>query len=778
MSLNIREIISTHGLLPVVPLTGYSKKPFCQWSKEETWIKNVNGCDIKKFSWVNKEGQQKQGQVTGFSLLLGKKSNITVIDLDIGHSDNINGIDSFKELIKDLPKEDIEIIKSTFTTQTPRGGYHLYFKYVEGIKGIANYFEDIDRPGIDVRTEGNLVPLPGTKVQIDRKSTTIYSIKNNSEIKPMPQSLIDLFKQHQNKPVKNVTNTTNIVKSKYYKVVNEHEGRDAALISWLGSQIKNNPYMRKKENLLPYAIMYSECYFKPPLDHAIVIQKVDSVLNYAMPPYMNEKGRVIPSIFADTLVEEIKYKQYLHKNYFYTGTHYEEYGSIEVLQKTIRDHTEKEQQSMRLINEIVAQMRIKGVTTDNSDKKYITVNNGLLELKTGQLTPHDPNIFTTYKIDCNYDVNWKDKYSGSNIERYFKTTFQNNQDLINIAIEVMGASLLPNPHYFKKQVMLLGEGNNGKSIYMNLIRALHGNKISAIPMKEMEERFTNSALIGYSVNIDDDASGTRLDETANIKRLATGGAVKIEFKGDKNFDSAVLNILLIFGLNRMPSTSDRSHGFYRRYLILPFNQKFISENEKNSFGNKTALVGDDFLETNIINNELDILLGLAIEALQRLLKNGYKTTHSNIIDKTIDNYKSDSNSAYAFIRSMQQIHFKLKQIKSSVYYEAYRLWCSENEVDNPQSIKSFGIEAKKYYENKISNGSQYYNVNIDKNLLGIIDLKGLEFIENDLVPINDNIDPFENNQVNIIDSVEHIKVFEIIEPKEPITESNIGWNIK
>lgn len=765
MNLNIREIISTHELLPVVPLTGYSKKPFCQWSKEETWIKNIDGCDIKKFSWTNKEGQQKQGRITGFSLILGKQSNITVIDLDIKHPDNANGIDSFKELIKDLPKEDIDIIKSTFTVQSPRGGYHLYFKYVEGIKGIANYFGSIGLPGIDVRTKGNVVPLPGSKVRLTNYGEVLeYSIKNNSEIKPMPQSVIDLFKQHQNKPVKNTISSQNIVKSKYYKVVNEGEGRDNTLISWLGSQIKNNPYMRKKENLLPYAAMYNQCYLNPPLEHDIVIQKVDSILKYAMPPYMNEKGRIIPSIFADTLVEEIKYKQYLHKNYFYTGTHYEEYGSLEVLQKAIRDHTEKDQQSMRLINEVVAQMRIKGVTTDNSDKKYITVNNGLLELKTGQLIPHDPNIFTTYKIDCNYDDNWKDKYSGSNIERYFKTTFQNNQDLINIAIEVMGASLLPNPNLFKKQVMLLGDGNNGKSIYMNLIRALHGNKISAIPMNEIKERFSNSALVGYAVNIDDDASGTRLDETANLKKLATGGPVKIEFKQDKNIISAVLNILLIFGLNRMPSTSDRSHGFYRRYLILPFNQKFISENEKNSPGNKNALIGDDFLETNIIKNELDIVLGLAVEALQKLLKNGYKTTHSNIVDKTIDNYKSDSNSAYAFIRSMQQTNCKVKQIKSSLYYDAYKCWCSENEVDNPQSIKSFGIEAKKYYENKISNGSQYYNVDIDRSLLGIINLKELEFIENDLVPVNDNIIPFGGD----------IKIF----PKEPVTESNIGWNIK
>ncbi|WP_061309234.1 bifunctional DNA primase/polymerase [Clostridium botulinum] len=202
MDLNLRETIQQHGLLPLVPLTGYSKKPFCQWSKEENWIKDISGCDIKKFSWINKDGEQKQGQVTGFSLLLGKKSNITVIDLDIGHSDNINGIESFKELIKDLPSEDIEIIKSTFTTQTPRGGYHLYFKYVEGIKGIADYFKDINKPGIDVRTEGNLVPIPGTRIQLNGQGKALtYSINNNADIQLMPQSLIDLFKKHQNKPV-------------------------------------------------------------------------------------------------------------------------------------------------------------------------------------------------------------------------------------------------------------------------------------------------------------------------------------------------------------------------------------------------------------------------------------------------------------------------------------------------------------------------------------------------------------------------------------------------
>lgn len=745
---DVIEIISTHGLLPVVPLTGYSKKPYCLWGNEENWIKTIDGCNIKSFQWINKKGEQKQGQVTGFSLLTGERSGITVIDLDIGHVDGIDGIKNFRTLIEDLTQDERNIINNTLTVISPRGGLHLYFKYVEGIKGIADYFKDINKPGIDVRNDGNCVPVPATKVRLDNKEPiSEYNLKFDKPIKEMPQSLIDIFKKYQNKPADNNTRSINTINSKYYKVVNEGEGRDNSLISWLGSEIKNNPTMRKREKLLPYATMYNKCYLNPPLENDIVIQKVDSVLKYSLPQHMDKKGKIIPSILSDTLVEQIKYKQYLHKNYFYTGTHYEEYGSLEILQKAVRDRIEKEQQTTRLINEIVTQMGIGGAVTDNSDKKYITVNNGLLELKTCKLIPHDPNIFTTYKIDCNYDIDWKDKYVGSKTEKYFKTTFQNNQDLIDIAIEVMGASLLPNPHDFKKQVILLGDGSNGKSIYMNLIRALHGNNISAIPMKEMEERFTNSALVGYSVNMDDDASGTRLDETANVKKIITGGAVKIEFKGDKNFGSAVLNILLISALNKMPSTRDRSHGFYRRYLMLPFNQKFISEDERKLFGNKNALIGDDSLELNIINSELSIILGLAVEALQRLLKNGYKTTHSRIIDETIDIYKADSNSSYAFIQNMQQKQCKVKQIKASIYYESYKKWCTYNEVDTPQSIKSFGAEAKKYYQNKMSDGSQYYNVDIDKNLLKIYNLKNFVFVEDDLILIDNDTNPFESPKI-------------------------------
>ena len=257
--MNIREVISKHNLFPVVPIVQYKKFPICPWSDESYWIYDKKDCEIKTHKWINKDSQEKTGQITGFSLITGKKSNIIVIDLDIGHSDGVNGSKNFNELIKYLSDDDKNIIKSTFTVETPRGGYHLYFKYVEGIPGKADYFKEIDKHGIDVRSDGNCVPIPYTKFQFktDNNSYKLaeYKLKDDTSIKEMPQSLINIFKQHLEEISKKVPNKTLKDKnshtySKYFKPLSEGEGRDNALISYLGLMIKENPNMRKKDILL------------------------------------------------------------------------------------------------------------------------------------------------------------------------------------------------------------------------------------------------------------------------------------------------------------------------------------------------------------------------------------------------------------------------------------------------------------------------------------------------------------------------------------------------
>ncbi|QAA35181.1 DNA primase [Clostridium manihotivorum] len=709
----MREIVSSHELLPLVPLTGYSKTPFCQWSKEETWIKDIDGCNIKKFSWINKEGNQKQGQVTGFSLLLGKKSNITVIDLDIGHSDTVNGVESFKELIKDLPKEDIEIINSTFIIQSPRGGYHLYFKYVEGIKGITDYFKGVGKPGIDVRTDGNLVPIPGTKIQLNGQGKAlIYSIKNNSEIKPMPQSLITLFKQHQDKPVKKASNTTKISNSKYYKVVNEGEGRDNTLLSWLGSQIKNNPNMRKKENLIPYAFMYNQCYLNPPLETDIVIQKVDSVLKYALPPYCDEKGNVDTWLLVQYVMENNPC--YVKGNLWFIYNKQKgcyDFLETEKVQKlffqyAINSKDKTVNHSLEFAKKIM--LTSEDARETFAEKDYINCLNGVIDIKKDSLLPHDPK----YKLSVQFKANliehdFKTKFNNSHFKSFLEGILD-TESIITLQ-ESWGLMLSPHGKEVQNCFIYKGEGSNGKGALEEIQEALLDEKyICSIGLGDFNGDYDISSAEGKHVNIvrDDETEGKMNSKI--FKSMVCSEPVKVNRKF-ANIVRMRFNITHFFGLNRMPYTSDKSKGFFRRPIIIPFNQSFGNEEEvRKGIANKLK---DPLISDKIIRNEIDIVFTWAYEGLKRLKKNNWTVTVSNAAKQELENFKEEVDSVYAFYKNCIS-QSKGNLINATVLYNSYNAFCIKQKIV-PVSQTNFGRQIKGYGVKKDNaNGNKVYYFDI------------------------------------------------------------------
>ena len=83
---------------------------------------------------------------------------------------------------------------------------------------------------------------------------------------------------------------------------------------------------------------------------------------------------------------------------------------------------------------------------------------------------------------------------------------------------------------------------------------------------------------------------------------------------------------MMFCLNELPKTNDISNGFYRRFLIAPFNVQ-IPKNRINPN-----------LAKEIISHELPGIMNWVLEGRKRLVRNG-KFTDSPVMNKTLEEYK-------------------------------------------------------------------------------------------------------------------------------------------
>lgn len=116
-------------------------------------------------------------------IITGKINDITVIDLDIPKDDEIDGISFFEENI-------CKVNDCKFVVKTPRGGYHLYYKYCSKLKTTAK-IQKAKLVSIDVRNDKGVI--------FGGKGYTIIKDCKFDELEEVPESFILINKKEENR---------------------------------------------------------------------------------------------------------------------------------------------------------------------------------------------------------------------------------------------------------------------------------------------------------------------------------------------------------------------------------------------------------------------------------------------------------------------------------------------------------------------------------------------------------------------------------------------------
>lgn len=383
--------------------------------------------------------------------------------------------------------------------------------------------------------------------------------------------------------------------------------------------------------------------------------------------------KFIPSRLGNDIIKKLKMifdgtQLYLYQNGVYRGT-----GEMIVRREAMMKLGERFKKSYVLETiYYVETATYKEVDDVNKDDRFINVKNGLLDWRTGELKPHDPNIFTTIQLPVEYNPAAR----CPNIKHFFETTVPH--DTIHMLLEWFGYCMIPSTRY-QKALMLSGSGNNGKSIFIDLFQRFIGtDNISNIPLQDLEHnRFKLAQLYGKLANVFADIPATALDKSSIFKTVVSGDRVSAEFKGRDSFDFKPFSRLM-FSANELPRSADLSHGFFRRWLIVPFPYKF----------GEGGLPADvNLLDKITTDKELSGLLNLAVAGLRRL--NQQKSfTENETTSKAMEDYKREIDNVASFIDEMCTTG-EGRYIEKQKLYNAYDRWCFDSGYKTLGKIKFF-----------------------------------------------------------------------------------------
>ncbi|WP_424475092.1 DNA primase family protein [Oceanobacillus kimchii] len=328
--------------------------------------------------------------------------------------------------------------------------------------------------------------------------------------------------------------------------------------------------------------------------------------------------------------------------------------------------------------ETLAYLQLKTKEKNFASTKYVPVKNGVFNLETWELQDFDPAIITKNKIPVAYV---KDAYYEVT-DKTFNKLAVNDKKIRAILEEILGYILFRR-NEFAATFILTGDGSNGKSSYLKIIRKFVGrDNTASLDLKELDQRFKTAELFGKLVNIGDDISKGYIKESSVFKKLSTGETLNVERKGKDPFDFANY-AKLIFSANEMPRINDYSDGLGRRLQIVPFKAKFSASDADY----------DPFITDKLLSDEsMQYLLNVALQALHRLLSNK-KFTKSKAVENEMEKYQEENNPIISFINN-EDLEIERQVVKD--VYDMYRLYCSDNGYQSVSNI-SFSKQIKQIY---------------------------------------------------------------------------------
>lgn len=325
----------------------------------------------------------------------------------------------------------------------------------------------------------------------------------------------------------------------------------------------------------------------------------------------------------------------------------------------------------------------------DADPELFNVANGTIDLRTGELRPHDRDQYLTKISPVEYDPaalcpRW---------EAFLLQVLGGSVTLVRFVQRAIGYSLTG---LTTEQVLFLlyGTGANGKSTLLETLRLMLGDYATIADFTTFLKRDTDGArndlarLVGTRfVSAVEAEAGRRLDE-ALVKQLTGGDTITARFLFKEFFDYKP-NFKIWLAANHKPTIGNTDHGIWRRIRLVPFTVTIPDHQQ------------DKHLP-EVLAAELTGILAWAVRGCLDWRRDGLGMTDE--VRDAIESYKDEMDVFGPFI---DECCFAASgaQVKTRELNGAYSEWCEQN-GERKRSAKALGgaLRERGFVSGRLSKG--------------------------------------------------------------------------
>lgn len=302
-------------------------------------------------------------------------------------------------------------------------------------------------------------------------------------------------------------------------------------------------------------------------------------------------------------------------------------------------------------------------------EKLLNVTNGVVDLETLKVTPHDRSLRFTYCLNFCF-IKSAVLEDAPTFLRYLQTSLEYDtmRKKTRCFLETIGYCV-SSLRGARKAFFWIGKTSAGKSKFLQVIEHVVGEEnVSNLALHDIAERFKTAKLLHARLNVSSEIRTSKLKNLDVWKDVVSGERITVETKGGHPFEFSP-NVRMIFAGNELPklAEADAENAVLSRIKVILFNFSIPRSEWDHELVEKLCM-------------EKDVIFSLAVATLPGLIANHYIFARTADEEAFIENYVFEQNSAKEFFLSCCCFE-KGARVHVRPLYDVYSAYCRDNAVE-------------------------------------------------------------------------------------------------